>query len=295
MCARTPAFMQKARRRTEHVASFGQAVRHAHRQTPGSSGGFRFMRGTHFHYCAAFLLMGVSCMNWFKRFFSSAPRLDAPALQRLQAWQACRDVDLNVPFSETRFVVVDVETTGLDLNRDHLIAMGACAVEGGRVTLADSFEVVLRQEQVSSKDNILIHGISGEVQREGVAPVEALLAFLDFLGKSPLVAFHVTFDQTMIRRAMRVHLDLNFKHPWLDLAYVMPGLMPEYARRYRALDDWSEHFGIGNFARHSALADALATAQLFQCALPLAASKRCSTYRSLQDLEKAQRWVSWAN
>lgn len=216
-------------------------------------------------------------------------------MQRLRAWQMCDATDLNVPFSAARLVVVDVETTGLDLNRDHLIAIGACALEGGKVTLADSFEVVLRQTQASSKDNILIHGISGEVQREGVAPVEALLAFLDFLGNSPLVAFHVTFDQTMIRRAMRTHLGLDFKHPWLDLAYVMPGLMPEYARRYRALDDWSAHFQIGNFARHSALADALATAQLFQCALPLAESKRCGTYRSLQDLEKAQRWVSWAN
>jgi DNA polymerase-3 subunit epsilon len=74
----------------------------------------------------------------------------------------------------------------------------------------------------------------------------------------------------------------------------MPGLLPEYARRYRALDDWSGHFKINNFARHSALADALATAQLLLCALPLAQTRHSTSYRSLQDLEKAQRWVSWS-
>jgi DNA polymerase-3 subunit epsilon len=152
----------------------------------------------------------------------------------------------------------------------------------------------LRQDQTSTKDNILIHGIGGEAQRDGLEPAEALLSFLDFLGKSPLVAFHVTFDQTMIKKAVKEYLGFEFKHPWLDLAYVMPGLLPEYARRYRALDDWSGHFQISNFARHSALADALATAQLFLCALPLAATKHSSCYRNLQDLEKAQRWVSWA-
>ncbi|MBI5330919.1 MAG: 3'-5' exonuclease [Betaproteobacteria bacterium] len=234
-------------------------------------------------------------MNWFRRLFRSGPQLDAATEQRLELWRQNPGVDLKAGFDAARYVVVDVETTGLDLNKDRLIAIGACAVEGGQVVLADSFEIVLRQDRISAKDNILIHGISGETQREGVEPEQGLLDFLDFLGKSPLVAFHVTFDQTMIRRAMKEYLGLDFKHPWLDLAYVMPGLMPEYARRYRALDDWSGHFRIGNFARHSALADALATAQLFLCALPLAATKRSDSYGSLQDLEKAQRWVSWAN
>lgn len=233
-------------------------------------------------------------MGLFDRLFGRRVTLDPASLQRLEAWRAQPESSLSDAFATTRYVVVDVETTGLDLVRDRLIAIGACAVENGQVVMADSFEIVLRQDQTSTKDNILIHGIGGEAQRDGLEPAEALLDFLDFLGKSPLVAFHVTFDQTMIKKAVKEYLGFEFKHPWLDLAYVMPGLLPEYARRYRALDDWSGHFQISNFARHSALADALATAQLFLCALPLAATKRSTCYRNLQDLEKAQRWVSWA-
>jgi len=215
--------------------------------------------------------------------------------QRLEAWQSQPAEDLRRPFAEARYVVVDVESTGLDLQKDRLIAIGAVAVVGGRIDFAQSFEVVLRQDQASSRANILIHGIGGEAQREGQAPAEALLDFLEFLGTSPLVAFHVAFDRTMIVRAMRAYLGLNLKHPWLDLAYVVPELLPQWQHKYRALDDWTGHFGIGNFARHSALADALATAQLLLVALPLAKDKHSEHYHSLQALEQARRWVSGQN
>ena len=234
-------------------------------------------------------------MNWLRGCSRRTPRLDAASAQRLDAWRRRTVADLTLGFDEARYVVVDVESTGLDLNRDRLIAIGACVVRGGRVSLADSLDVVLRQEQVSSKENILIHGIGGQAQRAGLPPAEGLLRFLDFLGDSPLVAFHVTFDQTMIKRAFKQYLGFDFKHPWLDLAYVMPGLMLRHARRYRVLDDWSGHFGIHNFARHNALADALVTAQLLLCAQRLATDRHSGNYRDLRDLEKAQRWVSWAN
>jgi DNA polymerase-3 subunit epsilon len=234
-------------------------------------------------------------MSLLSRLFQRGPELAPEAAGHLADWQGRPASDLGIAFDAARYVVVDVESTGLDLNKDRLIAIGAVVVEGGRIVLGDSFEVVLRQEQVSDRDNILVHGIGGQAQQSGLPPVEALLAFLDYLGKSPLVAFHVTFDETMIKRALRTYLGLDFKHPWVDLAYVMPGLLPEYARKYRALDHWTGHFAIANFARHSALADALATAQLLQCGLKLAPGRKAHTYKQLQELEQAQRWVSWSS
>lgn len=233
-------------------------------------------------------------MSFLAKLFGRGVTLDAESSERLARWRGLPAATLTDRFEQGRYVVVDVESTGLDLNRDRLIAIGAVVVEGGKVILRDSLEMVLRQDRVSTKDNILIHGIGGEAQREGVPPARGLLDFLEYLGNAPLVAFHVTFDQTMIKRAIKEYLGFEFKHPWLDLAYVMPGLLPEYARRYRALDDWSGYFNISNYARHSALADALATAQLMLAALPLAETKRSFTYKNLQDLEQAQRWVSWS-
>jgi len=233
-------------------------------------------------------------MNPLSRWFRRAT-LDAKSQQRLAAWRAQPKANRALPFSDARYVVVDVESTGLDLTRDRLVAIGAVAICEGKIDLSDSFEIILRQEQVSSKDNILIHGIGGESQRGGLPQTQALLEFLDYLGKSPLVAFHVSFDATLIRHAFQTYLGVDFRQPWLDLAYVLPALKPEFARSHKSLDHWLGHFSIGNYARHNALADAFATAQLLLAALPMAQSRHISDYRGLQSLEKAQRWLSWAS
>jgi DNA polymerase-3 subunit epsilon len=232
--------------------------------------------------------MLIKLMGWL----GNKPQLSQRQQQRLAAWQDSPRAALDQPVAQARYVVVDVETSGLDLMRDKLISIGAVAVVNGKIALGDSFYVVLQQRAASDKGNILLHGIGKTEQLEGEPPAEALLGFLEYLGKDPLVAFHVTFDETMIRRALRDYLGFSFKHPWLDLAYVMPGLNPPLARKYRALDDWIGHFGIRIDARHNALADALATAQLLQLAHAQAGRKDIRDYAGLRDLEKAQRWVS---
>ena len=107
---------------------------------------------------------------------------------------------------DSRWVVLDVESSGLDPKRDRLLAIAAIAVytDGprARVVPGDSFEVVLRQEvDIADKGNILLHGIGVGAQRQGVPPDTALTAFERFIGNSPLIAFHAAFDQTLILRA----------------------------------------------------------------------------------------------
>ena len=230
--------------------------------------------------------------DWIARHFGNRSALSAAQQHRLHRWRELPRIDLAQPLSNTRSVVVDVETSGLNLMEDRLISIGAVAVVNGRIVLGDSFSVVLQQETVSERSNILLHGIGGNAQRDGMPAADALLDFIEYLGNSPLVAFHVTFDETMIRRALRDHLGLNFKHPWLDLAYLMPGLNPPLSIKYRSLDDWVNAFGIHIDSRHDALVDALATAQLLQVAIHQAGKKKGHTFAALRDLEKAQRWVS---
>lgn len=229
---------------------------------------------------------------WWRELFGRKPALEVSQRERLRQWRARPAVDLRQPVAAMRCVVLDVESTGLSLSHDRLISIGAVALMNGKIALGDSFYVVLRQEAASDRHNILVHGIGAGEQREGEPPPQALLSFLDYLGKDPLVAFHVAFDRSMIRRAMSDYLGFNFKHPWLDLAYVMPGLNPPLAKKLRALDDWIAHVGIRIEGRHNALADALATAQLLQVALQQARAHRLDSYAQLYDLEKAQRWAS---
>jgi DNA polymerase-3 subunit epsilon len=228
-------------------------------------------------------------MSWLARFFGKKPQLTPHQAQRLAAWQSLPPPRQDQPISESRFVVVDVESSGLNISRDRLIAIGAVAVTNGHVQLNDSLEIVLQQARVSEKGNILIHGIGGTAQQEGVAPADALLTFLEYLGKDPLVAFHVAFDESMISRAMKTFLGFNFQHAWADLAYVAPALYPQLARRHRTLDDWMGLFQIGNYARHNALADALSTAGLLLVLLKNLETRGAASFRGLKALERERR------
>lgn len=228
-------------------------------------------------------------MKLFKSLFREKPQLTAEQIKRLRAWQALPEPDARLPFDVARLVVVDVESSGLDVSKDRLIAIGAVALVNGRIILADSLDIVLQQSRVSDKDNILIHGIGAEAQRQGVSPAEGLLTFLEFLGKSPLVAFHAAFDQAMIDRAMKMQLGFGFKHRWADLAYVAPALYPQQAHRNRSLDQWTACFRIGNYARHSALADALATTELLLALRPLLKARQAGSFQGLRDVERERR------
>lgn len=195
-----------------------------------------------------------------------------------------------------RWVVVDVETTGLDLRHDHLLAIAAIAlrIDGNatpQVVLADSFEAVLQHDsRATDRDNILLHGIGVGQQRAGAPPAEVLAAFEQWLADAPLIAFHAAFDQTMIERAMQAALGRSLANPWLDLEPVADALHPDVGGR--ALDDWLAHFNIDCAVRHQAAADTLATAELLLRLWPAARAQRCTAFAELLRLAAQRRWLA---
>lgn len=230
-------------------------------------------------------------MNWLTRLIHKAPPLTPGQASRLEAYRALPACDTRSPLAAQRFVVVDVESTGLNLFTDKLIAIGAAEVTQQQLQLGHGFEAIVRQAAPSSVDNILVHGIGGTEQTSGADPVDALLAFLHYLGNAPLVAYHADFDRTMIQRALREFLGITLNNPWLDLAQLAPALYPEQSDKRYALDDWTALFGIENLNRHNAVADACATAQLLLVLLARARARGLTRVQDAIQLEKDQRWL----
>ncbi len=228
----------------------------------------------------------------FWPFRGNRPPIEPAVAESVRRWKARREYDPSRPAGAGRWVVVDVESSGLDAGRDALIAVGALAVVDGAIDLADSFEVILRQDAPSSTENIEVHGIGGTEQREGEAPGTALAEFLDFVGKDPLVAFHAPFDATLLQRAIDRHLGIAFRRPWLDLAQVAPLAWPKYASRLDGLDAWLEQFAIPVAFRHRAIADCLATAQLLLMVLREAPAIGAPTAGRLLGVAGEGRWLA---
>lgn len=220
------------------------------------------------------------------------PPLDAAAAARRAALAAREKIDLRQPLADMRWCVVDVETGGLDAQRDPLLAIGAVTIAHQRIALDASLEAGLTQAHSTAAANILIHGISGSEQRAGQTPHEALLAWLEFVRGTPLVAFHAAFDQAVLQRAVHEQLGLSIAAPWFDAALVAPLLFPDAAPHCRHLDEWLAHFGVAVYARHGALADAYATAELWLVLLQAAQQNKLSTAHDLRALLRARRWLS---
>jgi DNA polymerase-3 subunit epsilon len=198
---------------------------------------------------------------------------------------------------EGRWVVLDVEASGLDAAHDRLLAIAAVGVhiDAGRagIVLADSFEVVLRQpadNMPPDKANIVLHGIGVAAQRDGVAGAEAIDAFTRFAASAPLLGFHVEFDRMLIGRACAALDRAPPSNRWLDLEALSAVLLPDV--KARALDDWMQHFGIRCAKRHNAAADALATAELLLHLWRRLRQERATGIDAAISLARQRRWVS---
>ncbi len=159
---------------------------------------------------------------------------------------------------EATFVVTDTETTGTRAGEDRVIEIGAVKVRGGEVV--DTFQSLVDPQRHVPRRITRITGLSTATVFGEPTAKEVLPGYLDFLGDGVLVAHNLGFD-------------LRFLQAELDLAG-LPAIGNEavctvrLARRLlpslpsRGLTALAAHFGIANSARHRALGDAEATAEV---------------------------------
>lgn len=203
------------------------------------------------------------------------------ALPTAQPWQTCS-------LREQRWVVLDLETSGLNLNKDEVLSIGAVVIEDGAVDFSQQFERTLLREQPRLGASVLIHGLGPEAIAAGQAPAHALLDFMTFVGDSPLLAFHAPFDEHMLTRALKASLGYTLQHPFIDVAALAPMLCPDAALREAGLDDWTAHFGLQVGERHHASADALVTAELAMLLFSRARRQGLDSPCAL--IEKVSQW-----
>lgn len=174
--------------------------------------------------------------------------------------------DENITIEETRFVVLDTETTGFDYDNDRILCIGALVLQNGVIAVQNSFEVYLEQEHYD-KATAQIHGILKAFIIQRPTELEALQQFLDFLGDSIIIAHHTIFDIMMINKALERNGLPQLTNKTLDTAYLYKKTLIKshlFERKdHYTLDDLADKFDISKKDRHTALGDAYITAIAF--------------------------------
>ena len=167
---------------------------------------------------------------------------------------------MSAPVSSQRFAVVDVETSGLSLRRDHVLQVGIVVVDGDGVVL-DRWSSLLAPRsrwffRVGPTD---LHGIHRRDVRHAPPAPQVLHELARRMHGARFVAHNASFDTRFLQKAAAEHgVSLPIEQPLCTLR-MSRALDPQRTQSHR-LGDLCTRYGIELVRPHDALADADATA-----------------------------------
>ncbi|HJW29816.1 MAG TPA: 3'-5' exonuclease [Saprospiraceae bacterium] len=163
----------------------------------------------------------------------------------------------------SKFCAIDIETTGLDPKKDEIIAFACVPIVNLKILVHDSFYTMINPEKYKI-DAMKYHGVSKDNLK--TAPTFAQVAgtiwqALDGI----LVGYCVEWDYSFLRRQLK-SVGVNLKRDVVDIAMVEKWLAER--RRIENVDLRFEAmmrgYGLEQYYRHNAAADAFFAAQIFQ-------------------------------
>ncbi len=196
---------------------------------------------------------------------------DIPGVVRshIDTWE---HVNLRKDTLEARFVVFDIETTGLrPENGDRIVSIGAVAINRGKIELSDTFYSIVNPCCKISRESILVHTIRPDVTQDHPTIKEVLPEFIGYCGTSPIVAHQIWFDIKFLNAAMKDSFGIIWSGPAIDVIKLSRSLeqircpykdMGRIDNRY-SIEHLASTLNIPIYERHSAINDAFITAQIF--------------------------------
>jgi DNA polymerase-3 subunit epsilon len=169
--------------------------------------------------------------------------------------------------SEVEFLAVDLETTGLDPQRDHALALGWLPVTGRQVVLAGAHEVVVRPPPgVDVGASASVHRLTDDAVAGARALVDVLPDLLAALHGRVLLAHHAPIELGFLTRAAQEAYGATLPLTAVDTMALQHQLVLGQHGEIRPgslrLDDARRHFGLPRYGAHHALTDAVATGEL---------------------------------
>lgn len=165
----------------------------------------------------------------------------------------------------SEFVVVDIETNGLEHREDHILSIGAVRFVSGKPVA--SFYSLSRPEiepgeTYTTDESTAINKITESLVEGAPAEKEVMEAFAKFVGTSVTVGHNIVrFDSRFIEKALKRH-KINSAFGWMMFdTFVIARSFKTFEKN--SLEIVCRTLGIKNKSAHHALSDCFATGEVF--------------------------------
>ncbi|MDD7363432.1 MAG: type I-E CRISPR-associated endoribonuclease Cas2e [Peptoniphilus sp.] len=150
------------------------------------------------------------------------------------------------------YVVLDVETDGLDEKKHEIIEIGIVRVDGDK---KDNYHALIEHRHPLPEKIVALTGITDQLLSERGRPLEDVLPeVMQFIGDRPIVGYNVAFDVKFLDRALRTSDEGALKNRCIDLK-AMVKKEKQFLKSY-TLQSVLKAYGIGRTVPHRALEDA---------------------------------------
>ena len=183
--------------------------------------------------------------------------------------------------SDLSYTVFDCETTGLEPSAgDEIIQIGATRIVNGKLLRHESFEQLVDPQRPISAASMPIHGIGPEMVAGQPTIEKVLPAFHAFAHDTVLVGHNAAFDMRFLQLKERA-TGVVFDQPVLDTLLLSALVHPE--QESHRLEAIAERLGVPVLGRHTALGDAMVTAEVFLKLVPLLAERGLRTLGQVRE------------
>lgn len=183
--------------------------------------------------------------------------------------------------AELAYTVFDTETTGLDpAGGDEIIQIGAARLLNGKLLRSECFEQLVNPGRPIPRATIPIHGITPDMVAAQPRIDQVLRTFHAYAQDTVLVAHNAAFDMRFLQLKEKAS-GVRFEQPVLDTLLLSALVHPQ--QQSHRLEDIAERFGVPVVGRHTALGDALVTAEIFLKLIPLLADRGIHTLRQARE------------
>lgn len=182
--------------------------------------------------------------------------------------------DLDTSVQEMDYLILDLETTGLQIDTDLILSMGWVTMSNNKIDLGRSVHVYIDEESQIQPETAVINHITPQMLKGGLPLHEAMHMLFKAAQGKVIIAHACSVEKAFIDHYIQAHFGLlPLPIFWLDTLAIEKKMAA--SRNHHDIDlslsETRKRYQLPEYNGHNALIDALATAELF-----LAQTKRLS-------------------